>query len=122
MIWTIGIDPGLCGALALVDGDCELVDTLDTPTVKVDKGKRLHAEREMYEALRWMIMKAPEERVYIFIERQQMIPGINAFAMFGTGFSFGLWSMAAAASGKPWQSIAPQTWTKIGRASCRERV
>jgi Holliday junction resolvasome RuvABC endonuclease subunit len=78
---ALGIDPGLPGALAIVeiiDGIATLVDATDMPTV----GTKSKARLDSIAAAEWISKHAPSA---CYIERAQAMPKQGA----SSGFSYG---------------------------------
>jgi crossover junction endodeoxyribonuclease RuvC len=77
----LGIDPGLSGALAIVEminGILTLVDTIDMPST----GSGAKARVDIIAAAEWIAKHAPS---MAYVERAQAFPGQGA----SSGFSYG---------------------------------
>src|ERR1044072_5243576 len=104
----IGIDPGLDGAIAVLDLDGRLITVQDTPTLTVKRGKkkrRVYLPSQML-ALMTAIQKSGDIRL-CGIENVHVMPQNGALASFGLGRSLGLWEMAAVSLGWPVEWIDP---------------
>jgi crossover junction endodeoxyribonuclease RuvC len=112
----IGIDPGLSGAIALINADTgELFDVTDMPTSTVTsaKGKKSRTldGAALIETLADYIDHAESpDRVQIVIEKQSTRPGLSATSVFTTGYGYGLLLGISAASGGHVRTIRPQEW------------
>jgi hypothetical protein len=111
----IGIDPGLDGALAVIDGTAVLLH--DTPVGEVGKqgGKR----RVYLEALMADLLRPYAGRpVRVMLERSQAMgarvqgrtQGVSS--SFSIGEGYGLWRGILAGLGMTWETVPPATWKK----------
>ena len=113
---VIGIDPGLSGAIALIQADRgELFNVVDMPTRKSVKanGKKetIIDVPALAEILNDYIGHGHgPENVHIVIEQQSTRPGLAAGAVFKTGYGYGVLVGLAEASGCHWTTIRPQQW------------
>lgn len=111
----IGIDPGVDGALAVLDDRGKFIRVTDTPVEKVKKGKKnskQYIPRGMIELLR-SSFKWPD--VNIFIEKQWSHPHQGVASVFQTGYGYGLWEMAMTASFTEDRIhiVSPQRWKAV---------
>ena len=104
----IGIDPGLTGALAVING--ELAYILDTPSGKVN-GKTAYFEAEMGDLLDG-IVDANRSDFHVFIERQQAMKGQGVSSTFRTGYGYGLWRGLIAGLNLQLTEVSPASWKK----------
>lgn len=111
MLITIGIDPGISGALALLHGD--LVFVYDMPTITVKKAKKQQkciSPIETLDVLRgWF-----EEygALPCAIEEVGAMPGNGSTGMFRFGDSYGVVRAMAIAAGHRVQYVRPAVWKK----------
>jgi crossover junction endodeoxyribonuclease RuvC len=104
----LGIDVGISGAVALLDGN-KLVEVHDMPTVSVTVGgkkKRRIDARALYEILQF------EKLEHAFIEIVNARPNQGVSSMFAFGQASGIaeaiaWVMTPDVTG-----VRPQTWKK----------
>lgn len=99
----VGIDPGVSGALAIVDGSglrCH-----DMPTVEV-RGKRL------VDAHGLVALLAVQRFDMAILEHVQGVQGTGATSAFSFGRGFGLVEGVLAALAIPTTLVRPQAWTK----------
>lgn len=109
----LGIDPGITGALALLDMDTrELIEVLDMPTITVKRGSS--AKREVSAGIlsnqirRWK----PDGAV---IEKVGAMPGQGPASMFAFGRSVGLLEGVLACQHVPVRYITSMEWKrKVG--------
>ncbi len=113
----IGIDPGLSGAVGVVNESGGLVDVFDPPTLRVKKSGKGHKNTylvsEMHEALASRVRSLSV--ACAAIEYQASRPKQSAPATFSQGYGYGLWIMALASLGVPYEIISPVTWKKAMR-------
>jgi crossover junction endodeoxyribonuclease RuvC len=112
---TIGIDPGVSGALAmLIDGQFhEVVDWVDGPTM---------AKKLLTWVTFWTIREAALEKVSGGIYGNQQgkrcpvckkpLKQVGATSAHTFGVNCGWWKGALDALEIPWTEVAPQTWQK----------
>jgi len=98
MTYSIGIDPGASGAMALL-GNGNFVgvkDWTDGPAVARD----LKLWLDLY----------PVDLVAL--ERVHAFPGQGVTSVFSFGENYGWWTGVLDALRAPWRSVPPQTWMK----------
>ncbi len=109
---VIGIDPGLTGAVAVINERGGFIAVSDTPTMKVAKsngGKRnTYLAADMYRLLTGIT--SVYDVACAAIEYQASRPGQGAPATFSQGYGYGLWTMALAAAGVPYEIVQPRKW------------
>jgi crossover junction endodeoxyribonuclease RuvC len=104
----IGIDPGISGALAFLnDGK---VSIIDTPVIKIKKGKT--SKSEFLPSEMAGLLRDAGGGCHVFIESVHAMPGQGVTSMFGFGVGYGLWLGIVAALGLPHTKVTPQAWKK----------
>ena len=116
----VGIDPGIGGALAILNPEINEVRFFDTPTLEVivnKKRKNVLDAYAMVRILRDINFKAAvaHMEVQVAIEKVQAMPGggertMGATSAFSFGMGFGLWLGILAALEIPHQQVHPATW------------
>lgn len=118
---SIGIDPGLHGAIVAVDENFGLVEYYDCPViqnVKTKKGKKStkyeFAPAVMADYLRAIATRAERMDGYVkvWLERAGAMPKQGLSSTFKTGRGFGLWEGIIAGISIKYDIIAPRTWSK----------
>lgn len=115
----VGIDPGISGAIAVLNTETKAVDFIDTPTIKVKVGKSIKQQQDPYAIV--SILKALKDGKDIFavIEKVNAMPAkgkngesipLGATSLFNFGMGFGEWLGILAAVEIPHQQVAPRTW------------
>lgn len=99
-----GIDPGLTGAIARLDGGA--AETFDMPVLP--KGKSGH-ELHLRGLLTLIRDLAPS---VVYVERQQPRPGNGACAAFTAGDTFGSIKAILTTLDIPFELVTPQRWKK----------
>ena len=104
----IGIDPGLTGAITIIDEDIHIIDTPITVIKSGKKNKRVYIESEMAKIL------IPYRRMQgmAVIEKQTSMPGQGVASTLSIGIGEGLWLGMLAALQIPYDRITPQSWKK----------
>lgn len=110
----IGIDPGLSGAIAVINGTGDLL-VFDMPTMTVDrngKAKRQVSANELADLLR----SCAGNDCHVYVERVSAMAGQGVTSVFSFGRSFGMIEGILAALKMPVTFVAPATWVKgVGR-------
>lgn len=105
---VIGIDVGLNGAIAIVEGD-QLIEVHDMPTFTVErnaKNKRMVNAAELARLIRQSAATSA------YLERLSAMPGQGVTSMFSMGQSLGVVLGILAALDIPTTTIPPRTWQK----------
>jgi crossover junction endodeoxyribonuclease RuvC len=105
---SIGIDPGLNGAVAAIDEGFNVLALEDTPTVRA-KGKILYNITAMCALLRRLALLGDP---FVVLEQAQGMPGQGVSSTFSTGYGFGIWSGILGALELPYRSVRPSAWTR----------
>lgn len=110
-MYTIGIDPGLHGSVAVLDTTGAVLALCDTPTVviRVQRGTR-HA----YDAPGLVALLQPYASLHshVVIEESQAMPGQGSRSMFTIGLGYGLWLGILASLQLPHTTVRPQVWKR----------
>lgn len=115
----VGIDPGLTGALALLE-DGELVLCQDVPTAEVEtrSTKRRHRDYVVASMVDLLATLDPA-RSMVVIERVGAMPSMvdgrprnSSVANFRLGVGLGIWQGIAAGLRLPVSWVYPQTWRR----------
>ena len=104
----IGIDPGLSGAIAVLQGDLAL-EVFDMPTFSVKRGKGVKKELDLGR-LADIIYRLPNARAWV--ELVGAMPGQGVSSMFSFGKSYGATLGILAAFEVPVTHVAPQVWKR----------
>lgn len=117
MKFYIGIDPGLDGAIAVLNEKGALIDVFDMSTVEVLVGKtvkRKVAPAAIVDDLKPYVF---QEECKAIIEKVAARPGQGVASMFGFGRSLGVLEGVLAGMGVPYELVAPPTWVKAMRVT-----
>ena len=108
----IGIDPGISGAIALVEVDgpfLTLVDLWDVPTYKHTANRKRIMEPNLGE----IFQNLEDEWVrQAYIERVHAMPKQGTASTFAFGMAVGLLRGAAATAGIPVRDMTPTQWKR----------
>jgi crossover junction endodeoxyribonuclease RuvC len=117
---TIGIDPGLTGAIGVLKSGV-FVAVEDMPTVAKGSGS---VKREVDPAGLFSLLRshvAADDAVSVVLERVNAMPGQGVSSVFSLGDSFGTARAVVAALGWELHYVAPVTWKKsFGLGSDKE--
>ena len=105
--WTVAIDPGASGCLALLDEEGAYVDHLHTPTIKVGKRNRVNGAA----IFGWLNAYLPGIS-HAYIEQVTAMPKQGVSSTFSFGHSAGLVEGVITGAGIPLTLITPQRWKK----------
>jgi crossover junction endodeoxyribonuclease RuvC len=110
----IGIDPGLDGALAVIEPVEKMVYDTPTFTHKVARGtKRVY---DLGRMVIWLQPWADQERggvripSHAFVENIHSMPGQGVRSMFSMGYGVGAWHGILTALGIDYTLVTPQKW------------
>ena len=122
MVYTIGIDPGLTGAIAILK-DGEYLDLMDMPTTIKGGSGKVKYEVSATGILQFLRAKIPAgEACKALIERVNSMPGQGAATVFSVGDSFGVARAVLASSGFAYTDVTPTVWKKhFGLSSDKEQ-
>ena len=110
-VW-IGIDPGLSGAIAVIQYDGQVVTVLPIPLA----GKEIDVKC----IIKWLIKKATVQKDGIFYKRDATVyieavhsmPGQGVSSVFKFGFVTGILHGIIRTLGIPLYTVTPQAWKK----------
>src|SRR5215469_2512034 len=126
-VW-LGIDPGLEGAVAAIEGG--EIEIRDTPTYQDGKRRRIDASKcatilreiKTYCESKWeplpyprdgATMTHPAKSLMVSIEKSQPMPKNGSIGCFGLGYSYGTWIGILASLEIPYRLVTPQAWKKM---------
>lgn len=107
----IGIDPGAAGAVAVLDGNGQIVAINDMPAVKVKVGK---TERSRVSAamLAHLLDQTAHDTQMVVLERVGGMTGQSASASFTFGYGAGIVEGVIATLRLPVALVTPQAWKR----------
>lgn len=119
----IGIDPGLDGALAIIEEPVRWdlppqIEPMawDTPTRTVEVARGTKREYKLDVMAEWLRPWAERHRSYgdvaAFIENVHSMPGQGVRSMFSMGYGVGAWHGILSALKIPYTLVTPQSWKK----------
>ena len=106
----IGIDPGLSGAIAVLENN-QVLNIFDIPVMSEGKKNK----RQLNSALLVNLLKEninKEEEVAIVVEQVNAMPGQGVTSMFNFGQTFGAIKGVCAALNLPIFFVRPSKWKK----------
>jgi len=115
--YTIGIDPGISGAIAIFR-DNVLHSVVDMPTLEVDSGK---TKKRHISAVTLRDILELYPTAHVVVEKVGAMPGQGVSSMFNFGRSAGIIEGVVAALRMPSTYVTPAAWTKaVGRAAGKD--
>jgi crossover junction endodeoxyribonuclease RuvC len=112
-----GIDPGLSGALALIDGD-DAVRVFDMPVLQLKRSGKTKNEIDAHALAR---LFAAQPIGHAFVEQVGAMPGQGVSGVFAFGKVYGVIIGILAALGVPMTLVPPRTWkTKLHVPSAKD--
>jgi crossover junction endodeoxyribonuclease RuvC len=106
----IGIDPGLSGAIAILE-DNKIKNLFDMPVMpEGKKNKRQLNSAQLVKLITDSISK--DEEVSVVVEQVNAMPGQGVTSMFNFGQTFGAIKGICAAMGLPIYFVRPSKWKK----------
>jgi len=110
-MYVCGIDPGLSGAIAILDAHGTLEALADTPTLslKVQRGSK-----QAYDVPGMAALLRPYTglQAHVYIEESQPMLGQGTRSMFTTGYGYGLWIGLLTTLQLPYTSVRPGIWKR----------
>ncbi len=107
---VIGIDPGLSGAIAVIEGN-KVLNILDMPVMSEGKKNK----KQLNSAQLVNIIKqnvSNDEEVAVIVEQVNAMPGQGVTSMFNFGQTFGAIKGICAALNLPIFFVRPSKWKK----------
>jgi crossover junction endodeoxyribonuclease RuvC len=104
-----GADPGLGGALGIVNGT-GFLHVYDFPVLMIPSGKKQRAELDL-PGLRTLLTEHAID--HVFIEQVAARPGQGVTSMFRFGTTYGMIIGAVATLQLPYTMITPQRWQRM---------
>lgn len=101
---VIGCDPGISGAIAILDDSGALIECFDMPVFKI-KGK---SKIDVHQLGAFFSKHAIGARAVV--ELVGAMPGQGVTSMFTFGFAAGALHGAVGALGIPLETVSPRTW------------
>mgnify|MGYP006184373009 CR=1 FL=1 len=106
----IGIDPGLSGAIAVLENN-KVLTLFDMPVMaEGKKNKRQLNSAQLVKLLKDNILK--NEEIVVVVEQVNAMPGQGVTSMFNFGQTFGAIKGVCAALGLPIFFVRPSKWKK----------
>ena len=108
----IGIDPGLTGAIAVLE-DKKVIELFEMPVMaEGKKSKRQLNSAQLVKLLKDNIDNKKNEEVSVVVEQVNAMPGQGVTSMFNFGQSFGVIKGICSALTLPIYFIRPVKWKK----------
>jgi crossover junction endodeoxyribonuclease RuvC len=116
--YSIGVDPGLSGAVAVISP--ESLKIFDMPTMTVErngKAKRQVSASELAD----IFSPYDSSKCHVYVEKVSAMAGQGVTSVFSFGRSFGMIEGILAAFKLPVTYVAPATWVKaVGRGQGKD--
>ena len=107
---VIGVDPGLKGGLAVIDGRGELLELADMPLRRVGKRKEIDGA----ELAAFFGRFAPAQ---VIVEAVHSMPRQGVASTFTFGRGVGIVLGVLQAMGLPFAEVSPQAWQKLTKCT-----
>lgn len=108
--FIVGIDPGISGAIAIVDEYGKYHEVHDMPIMANGKGNAKAKNKVNASGLKNILNLYNIKMIYL--ERVSSMPGQGVASMFSMGDTFGCIRGVCAALDLPVEIITPQSWKK----------
>jgi crossover junction endodeoxyribonuclease RuvC len=116
----IGIDPGLGGALAVLDHAGMLIALSDMPVLTLSTRRGMKQEYDV-PGLVALLIPYVSPQAHVILEESQAMPGQGTRSMFTTGVGFGVWLGVLAALPLPHTRVRPAIWKRaLGLGKAKE--
>lgn len=121
----IGVDPGITGAIAAIDGNGDVLDVIDMPTMMSGSGKAKVQKRvnatALLDILRTFCPAA--ENAFVLIEKAQAMRSQGVSSVFSFGHTAGVIEATVACCRFPYELVTAQRWKKhFGLSSDKEQA
>lgn len=107
--WILGVDPGLSGAMAMLNAGA--VDVFDIPTTTRTVNKKEKRQIDPYQLSAWLEIQRPLIK-FAVVEQVGTMPGQGVTSAFNFGFTTGCIHGIIAACGIEIRTVAPQVWKR----------
>jgi hypothetical protein len=109
--YFVGIDPGLRGAIAIINQDCKLLEYWDMPTYSNSKKKKMTAVGGIVDIM-GIIKKFCRYNIFsVTIEKSQSMPNQGVVSSFANGRSFGQLEGVMNSLRVDYYLVSPREWT-----------
>jgi crossover junction endodeoxyribonuclease RuvC len=116
--YSIGIDPGLSGAIAIISP--ESLKIFDMPTMTVERNGKAKRQVSAIELAEMLYLYSGRD-CHVYCERVSAMAGQGVTSVFSFGRSFGMIEGILAAFKMPVTFVPPATWVKaIGRGQGKD--
>lgn len=106
----LGVDPGLSGAVALLDPDGACIWCRDTPTaLRLDSAKRERRDYALAD-MRTLLVEAAADGLLACLESVHAFPEQGVSSTFALGRGFGIWLGLLAGVQVPFICVNPVRW------------
>lgn len=112
MTLFLGIDPGLSGALALLDTDGGAITVRDVPTHELKRNGKTKREIDLHGLARLLDDMASGQGTRIVVEQVGSMPGQGVSSVFAFGKAYGILLGVAASTFCPIEFVTPQVWKR----------
>jgi len=108
---TIGVDPGISGAIAIYDPDLNLVDVIDFPLIATKRTGRRVVRNEIDEhtLADWVEGRNGHTRS-AYVEQVSSMPKQGVSSTFRFGMAYGIIRGILTAKKVPYQLVTPRKW------------
>ena len=110
-MFYLGIDPGLKGALAVLD-DRDRAQVFDAPVRAIKKRTSTRSEYDLH-AMARLLQPFESIEVYAAIETVGSRPEQSAQSTFSQGYGIGVWEALLAAYAIRYVRVGPQRWKRV---------
>ena len=108
----IGIDPGLGGAIAILE-DKKVLDLFEMPVMaEGKKNKKQINGSQIFNEISKRVKNYKTENINVIIEQVSAMPGQGVTSMFNFGQSFGILKGISSAMQLPTYFVRPAKWKK----------
>jgi len=107
--WILGVDPGLSGAMAMLNAGA--VDVFDIPTTTRTVNKKEKRQIDPYQLSAWLEIQRPLIK-FAVVEQVGTMPGQGVTSAFNFGFTTGCIHGIIAACGIEIRTVPPQVWKR----------
>lgn len=122
MRYVIGVDPGMSGALSLLDPEHKLLDVIDMPSCPKSATKNWVDANKLNVVIKGWIELTGGDQLDAAVENVHAMPGQGVSSMFTFGHGLGIVHASLVCNSIPIHWVTPQTWKKHYSLTSEKKV
>jgi len=107
MTYYIGIDPGITGAISVINKNGDIYAVQDLPVMQYTEKKKEIDCKKLFDILDSLSLTQTK---FVYLEQVHAMPGNGSVSMFSFGMTYGAIRSVIQTCGYTTVSVAPQSW------------